>query len=64
MTTPSLTATGRNFWVGFCPERGVTGIINMGADLATSRTTLELTRRYDYVYGRRRDPPRRSQGSA
>ena len=33
------------------PERGVTGIINMGADLATSRTTLELTRRYDYVYG-------------
>ena len=32
-------------------EKGVTGIINMGADLKSSQTTLELTRRYDYIFG-------------
>ncbi len=32
-------------------EKGVVGILNMGADLEGCRATLELTRRYDYVYG-------------
>ncbi|MGI6256412.1 MAG: TatD family hydrolase [Acutalibacter sp.] len=36
-------------WV--LPEKGVVGILNMGSDLASCRTTLELTRRYDYIYG-------------
>ena len=33
------------------PEKGVSGVINMAADLASCQTTWELTQRYDYVYG-------------
>jgi len=33
------------------PEKGVIGILNMGSDMAGCRTTLELCRRYSYVYG-------------
>lgn len=33
------------------PEKGVSGIINMAADLKSCQTTWELTQRYDYVYG-------------
>lgn len=32
-------------------EKGVAGIVNMGADLKSSQATLELTRRYDYIFG-------------
>ena len=32
-------------------EKGVVGILNMGADLKSCRLTQELTRRYDYIYG-------------
>lgn len=32
-------------------EKGVSGIINMGADLDGCRATIDLTRRYDYVFG-------------
>jgi TatD DNase family protein len=32
-------------------EKGVSGVINMGADLEGCRATVELTRRYDYIYG-------------
>ena len=33
------------------PEKGVSGIINMAADLNSCQTTWELTQRYGYVYG-------------
>ena len=33
------------------PEKGVSGVINMAADLASCQTTWELTQRYGYVYG-------------
>lgn len=33
------------------PEKGVSGIINMAADLKSCQTTWELTQRYGYVYG-------------
>ena len=36
-------------WV--LPEQGVVGIVNMAADLQSCQTTLELTRRYDYICG-------------
>ena len=32
-------------------ERGVVGIVNMGSDLESCQRTVELSRRYDYVYG-------------
>ena len=32
-------------------ERGVVGIVNMGSDLESCYATLELTRRYDYIWG-------------
>ena len=32
-------------------EKGVVGIINMGSDLKSCQTTLELTHRYDYIFG-------------
>ena len=36
-------------WV--LPEQGVVGIVNMAADLQSCQTTLELTRRYNYICG-------------
>ena len=33
------------------PEKGVTGIVNMAANLESCQTTLELTRRYDFIWG-------------
>ena len=33
------------------PEKSVSGIINMAADLNSCQTTWELTQRYGYVYG-------------
>ena len=33
------------------PEKGVSGVINMAADLNSCQTTWELTQRYGYVYG-------------
>lgn len=33
------------------PEKGVVGILNMGSDLPGCVTTVELARRYPYVYG-------------
>ena len=33
------------------PEKDVSGVINMAADLASCQTTWELTQRYGYVYG-------------
>ena len=33
------------------PEKGVSGVINMAADLKSCQTTWELTQRYGYVYG-------------
>ena len=33
------------------PGKGVKYITNIGTDLATSRATLELTRKYPFVYG-------------
>ena len=33
------------------PGKGVNYITNIGTDLATSRATLELTRKYPFVYG-------------
>lgn len=32
-------------------EKGVVGIVNMGSDLESCYATLELTRRYDYIWG-------------
>ena len=32
-------------------ERGVVGIVNMGSDLGSCYATLELARRYDYIWG-------------
>lgn len=32
-------------------ERGVVGIVNMGSDLESCYATLELARRYDYIWG-------------
>lgn len=32
-------------------EKGVVGIVNMGSDLESCSATLELTRRYDYIWG-------------
>lgn len=36
---------------GGLQEKGVSGVINMGADLEGCRATVDLTRRYDYFYG-------------
>lgn len=36
---------------GILPQKGVVGILNMGSDMPGCRTTLELCKRYDYVYG-------------
>ena len=33
------------------PEKGVCGILNMGTDLRTCRETIDMTRRYPYLYG-------------
>lgn len=33
------------------PEKGVCGILNMGADLSGCYDTLTLTQTYDYIYG-------------
>lgn len=33
------------------PEKGVTGILNLGSDLESSQTTLKLTWQYKYLYG-------------
>lgn len=32
-------------------EKGVVGIVNMGSDLGSCYATLELARRYDYIWG-------------
>ena len=32
-------------------EKGVVGIVNMGSDLESCYATLELARRYDYIWG-------------
>lgn len=36
---------------GYLQERGVVNITNIGCDIATSRTTLELAEGHDYIYG-------------
>ena len=33
------------------PEKGVCGILNMGADLKGCKDTVALTERYEYLYG-------------
>lgn len=33
------------------PEKGVCGILNMGADLKGCRNTVSMTKRYNYMYG-------------
>ncbi len=33
------------------PEKGVVGVINMGADFLGCRDTVALTEKYDYIYG-------------
>lgn len=33
------------------PEKGVVGILNLGSSLESSRTTLQLTEKYGYLYG-------------
>ncbi len=33
------------------PEQGITKVVNIGASIKTSEKTVELTKKYDYIYG-------------